>query len=82
MRCKISDEALGTRPFLIGHSLGGTLAAIFAAAEPQSVSGLVLLGAPASFPTRHEHIPGRSRLPGSVRHCRTQSHFQARYCHT
>ena len=46
---KISDEALGTRPFLIGHSLGGTLAAIFAAAEPQSISGLVLLGAPLCF---------------------------------
>ena len=39
----------GALPFLIGHSLGGTLAAIYAALEPQSVKGLVLLGAPLCF---------------------------------
>ncbi len=37
------------QPFLIGHSLGGTLAAIFCALEPQSARGLVLLGAPLCF---------------------------------
>jgi polyhydroxyalkanoate synthase len=35
--------------FLAGHSLGGTLAAIFAALHPERVSGLVLLEAPLSF---------------------------------
>lgn len=46
---KISGEALGKRPFLIGHSLGGTLAAIFAALAPASIQGLILLGAPLCF---------------------------------
>jgi polyhydroxyalkanoate synthase len=39
----------GRRPVLVGHSLGGTFAAIHAAADPQSASGLVLLGAPMCF---------------------------------
>ena len=39
----------GTKPFLIGHSLGGTLAAVFSAFEPHAVRGLVLLGAPLCF---------------------------------
>jgi polyhydroxyalkanoate synthase len=45
---KISGGA-GAKPFLIGHSLGGTLAAIFAALAPESIRGLVLLGAPLCF---------------------------------
>jgi polyhydroxyalkanoate synthase len=42
---KVSHESQGSRPFLIGHSLGGTLAAIFCALEQKSVRGLVLLAA-------------------------------------
>jgi polyhydroxyalkanoate synthase len=34
---------------LLGHSLGGTLAAIFAAARPDRVAGLVLVEAPLRF---------------------------------
>ncbi len=45
----VASEADGTRPFLIGHSLGGTFAAIFAALEPDSAQGLVLLAAPLCF---------------------------------
>ena len=45
----ISGKTPATRPFLIGHSLGGTLAAIFSALTPDRVRGLVLLGAPLSF---------------------------------
>jgi polyhydroxyalkanoate synthase subunit PhaC len=45
----ISKQANGAQPFLIGHSLGGTLAAIYCALEPRSVKGLVLLGAPLCF---------------------------------
>jgi len=37
------------RIHLAGHSLGGTLAAIFCAAAPEKVAGLVLIGAPLSF---------------------------------
>lgn len=37
------------RVTLIGHSLGGTLAAIFAARHPKSVAGVMLLEAPLHF---------------------------------
>jgi polyhydroxyalkanoate synthase len=37
------------RVVLVGHSLGGTLAAIFAALHPDRVRGLVLVEAPLSF---------------------------------
>ena len=39
----------GTRPVLIGHSLGGTLAAIAAAVESREITALVLIGAPLCF---------------------------------
>jgi polyhydroxyalkanoate synthase subunit PhaC len=45
----VSHEANGALPLLMGHSLGGTLAAIFCALDPQSVRGLVLLSAPLCF---------------------------------
>jgi polyhydroxyalkanoate synthase subunit PhaC len=45
----VTAERRGTKPFLIGHSLGGTLAAIYAATAPTSISGLALLGAPLCF---------------------------------
>jgi len=47
-------------PFLLGHSLGGTLAAIHAAIEPDSVRGLILLSAPLCFQ------PGSSRFRDSI----------------
>lgn len=46
----------GARPFVMGHSLGGTFAAIFAALEADNVRGLVLLAAPLCF------RPGTSRF--------------------
>jgi polyhydroxyalkanoate synthase len=46
---KISGAGEGRKPFLIGHSLGGTLAAIFAALAPTSIQGLILLEAPLCF---------------------------------
>jgi polyhydroxyalkanoate synthase subunit PhaC len=36
-------------PFLMGHSIGGTLAAMFAALEPDRLRGLVLLSSPLCF---------------------------------
>ncbi len=57
---KIASEAGGKKPFLIGHSLGGTFAAIFGALEPQSIRGLVLLGSPLCF------RPGSSRFRDSI----------------
>jgi len=45
----VTSAAQGAKPTLIGHSLGGTLAAIYGAFLPESISGLVLLGAPLSF---------------------------------
>jgi polyhydroxyalkanoate synthase len=46
---RISRRCAGAKTFLMGHSLGGTLAAIFAASEPESICGLVLLSAPLCF---------------------------------
>ena len=46
---RFSCRAAGTTPFLVGHSLGGTLAAIFTALAPASTRGLILLGAPLCF---------------------------------
>jgi polyhydroxyalkanoate synthase len=46
---RVCREPNGPKPFLIGHSLGGTLAAVFSAYEPHAVRGLVLLGAPLCF---------------------------------
>ena len=56
---RIARQA-GTQPFLIGHSLGGTFAAIFAALAPQTAPGLVLLGAPLCF------RPGISRFRDAI----------------
>jgi polyhydroxyalkanoate synthase len=53
---RVLEERPDALPFLMGHSLGGTLAAIFCALEPQSARGLVLLGAPLCFE------PGSSRF--------------------
>ncbi len=49
---KIAGSTAKARPFLIGHSLGGTLAAIYAASAPESIRGLVLLAAPLCFQER------------------------------
>jgi polyhydroxyalkanoate synthase len=46
---RISADAGGPKPFLIGHSLGGTLAAIYGALAPKTIRGLVLLGTPLCF---------------------------------
>jgi polyhydroxyalkanoate synthase len=45
----ISNQPNGTPLFLLGHSLGGTLAAVYCAMEPRSVRGLIVLGAPLCF---------------------------------
>src|SRR5262245_39187440 len=52
----ISRRCAGAKTFLMGHSLGGTLAAISAASESESIRGLVLLSAPLCFQ------PGPSRF--------------------
>jgi polyhydroxyalkanoate synthase len=46
---RVAKETSGKRTLLIGHSLGGTLAAISAALQPEKVRGLALLGAPLCF---------------------------------
>jgi polyhydroxyalkanoate synthase subunit PhaC len=52
----VASQSHGTPPFLIGHSLGGTLAAIFCALEPQAARGLVLLSAPLCFDQASSHF--------------------------
>ncbi len=47
---RVADDAGGgVRPFLMGHSLGGTFAAIFAALGTDRLQGVVLLGSPLCF---------------------------------
>jgi polyhydroxyalkanoate synthase len=53
-------EETGIQPFLMGHSLGGTFAAIFAALAPETARGLALLGAPLCF------RPGISRFRDAI----------------
>ena len=45
----IGSGATRQRPILMGHSLGGTLAAIHAASAPEQIGGLILLSAPLCF---------------------------------
>jgi polyhydroxyalkanoate synthase len=45
----IAAIAKGAKPYMIGHSLGGTIAAIYGAFQPETIKGLVLLGAPLCF---------------------------------
>jgi polyhydroxyalkanoate synthase len=52
----VAKAANGVQPFIMGHSLGGTLAAIFAALAPESIRGLVLLGAPLCFEKGSSHL--------------------------
>ena len=57
----ITTAARGAKPSLIGHSLGGTLAAMYGALLPESIRSLVLLGAPLYALERATkwHRPGR-----------------------
>ena len=66
--------------FLAGHSLGGTLAALFSALHPERVRGLILLGAPLHFgpavglfgpliavtPSAHALTATLGNVPGSI----------------
>jgi len=52
----ITAVAQGAKPYLIGHSLGGTLAAIYGAFLPESIKRLVLLGAPLCFERSESHF--------------------------
>ncbi len=66
------------KPFLIGHSLGGTIAAIYGALQSGSIRGLVLLGAPLCFPPEASRfrdalvslvpqaLPDTAPFPGSL----------------
>jgi polyhydroxyalkanoate synthase len=44
------------RPFVIGHSLGGTLAAVYGAMASDAIRGLVLLSAPLCFQAASSHF--------------------------
>ena len=61
----ITSEAHRSKPTLMGHSLGGTLAAICAAIAPATIGGLVLLGSPLCF--RPDESTFRDALVSLVR---------------
>jgi polyhydroxyalkanoate synthase len=75
---RIRPDGAGPAPILIGHSLGGSLAAVFASFAPHSVGGLVLLSSPLCFgeclsPFRDRlveiaplRLPTELPVPGSV----------------
>ena len=65
----IARETGERRVLLAGHSLGGTLAAIFATLHPERVRGLVLLEAP----TRFGENAGAFALPVALTPARTIS---------
>ena len=77
----ITTAAHRAKPSLIGHSLGGTLAAMYGALLPESIRSLVLLGAPLCFePSENQFrdalvtlVP--QRFPMRI-------HFQVHFCHT
>jgi len=56
----VARQAGGKTPLVMGHSLGGTLAAIFAAFDPPSIRGLVLLSTPLCF------APGSCRFRDAI----------------
>jgi polyhydroxyalkanoate synthase len=73
----ITTAAQGAKPSLIGHSLGGTLAAIYGATLPESIEGLVLLAAPLCFEPENQfcdalvtlvpqELPDMDPFPGSL----------------
>src|SRR5215831_20574617 len=56
----VARQAGGKTPLIMGHSLGGTLAAIFAAFDPPSIRGLLLLSTPLCF------APGSCRFRDAI----------------
>jgi polyhydroxyalkanoate synthase len=76
----VRAEADAKRVLLAGHSLGGTLAAVFAAAHPERVRALLLLEAPLVFgpqagdlaalvakaPPAASLLDGAASVPGSL----------------
>jgi polyhydroxyalkanoate synthase subunit PhaC len=62
----VTTGAQDAKPHIIGHSLGGTLATIYAAFLPDSIRGLVLLGAPLCFQPSESHF--RDALVSLVPH--------------
>lgn len=57
------DAAGGEPAILLGHSLGGLFAAIFAALHPERVRGLALLAAPLRFGA---HAPAFNRMAAGL----------------
>jgi polyhydroxyalkanoate synthase len=53
---QISGGKSKARPFMIGHSLGGTLAGIYGATASDAIRGLLLLSAPLCFQPATSHF--------------------------
>jgi len=52
----ITNAAQRAKPYVIGHSLGGTLAAIYGSYLSDGIGGLVLLSAPLCFQASESHF--------------------------
>lgn len=73
---KISADSRDAKPFLVGHSLGGTLAAVYSAWTLASIRELVLLCAPLCFEPKQSRFRDAlvSRTTDTIRG-RTVSRF-------
>jgi pimeloyl-ACP methyl ester carboxylesterase len=54
----ISSQLDGALPFLVGHSVGGTPAAVYSVTEPRSSKGLYCFGAQLKCPLRFSNLEG------------------------
>ena len=62
----IGKETGQRKVFLVGHSLGGTLAAIFSSLHPERVLALIALEAPMAFGVGRIDVAATAGVPGSA----------------
>ncbi|MGZ9074286.1 MAG: alpha/beta fold hydrolase [Burkholderiaceae bacterium] len=82
----ILDEVVGAEPaWLVGHSMGGNIALMYAGVRPKRVSGVVNLEGFGLRPTHPEQAPGRYaqwidqlKLGGALRDYASQDEVAAR----
>ncbi|MGZ8993639.1 MAG: alpha/beta hydrolase, partial [Burkholderiaceae bacterium] len=82
----ILDEVVGEEPaWLVGHSMGGNIALMYAGVRPKRVSGVVNLEGFGLRPTHPEQAPGRYaqwidqlKLGGALRDYASQDEVAAR----
>ncbi len=62
----VHERFLDSTPYLLGHSMGGQLGALYAARNPGRLGGLVLVAAGTPYYRHHAGIRGPGLLLGSA----------------